>query len=288
MLGGFPLTDVRITLITGRISLKHTEGGDIREASLRAVRQGLMKARNVLLEPFFRYTLTIPTVNVGRAVNDIQNMSGSFSMETLDDGSTRLTGLAPVSEMQNYAAEVASFTGGYGKLSCVSGGYFPCHDTATVLAGLNYDPEADLANTPNSVFCRHGAGFTVHWDEVGKFQHLDSLFKPEKESAVSEKHHAYDLDEMNVPLPEQQTMSVKVSAPEGAKPDTAAQTEKTGQPDPDVQETQKPATDTDNAGKTDKEDKEEHTRSNLTIWLLGGVVLVLGVVLAVLVARRRN
>lgn len=195
VLGGFPLTDVRITLITGRISLKHTEGGDIREASLRAVRQGLMKARNVLLEPFFRYTLTIPTVNVGRAVNDIQNMSGSFSMETLDDGSTRLTGLAPVSEMQNYAAEVASFTGGYGKLSCVSGGYFPCHDTATVLAGLNYDPEADLANTPNSVFCRHGAGFTVHWDEVGKFQHLDSLFKPEKESAVSEKHHAYDLDE---------------------------------------------------------------------------------------------
>ncbi len=99
---------------------------------------------------------------------------------------------------------------------------------------------------------------------------------------------AYDLDEMNVPLPEQQTMSVKVSAPEGAKPDTAAQTEKTEQPDPDVQETQKPATDTDNAGKTDKEDKEEHTRSNLTIWLLGGVVLVLGVVLAVLVARRRN
>ena len=195
VLGGFPLTDVRITLTAGRISLKHTEGGDIREASLRAVRQGLMKASNVLLEPFFRYTLTIPTGNVGRAVNDIQNMTGSFSMETLEDGNTRLTGLAPVSEMQNYAAEVASYTGGYGKLTCVSGGYFPCHNTEAVLAGISYDPEADLANTPNSVFCRHGAGFTVHWDEVGKYQHLDSMFKPEKESSATEKHHAYDLDE---------------------------------------------------------------------------------------------
>ena len=195
VLGGFPLTDIRITLTAGRVSLKHTEGGDIREASLRAVRQGLMRAENVLLEPYFRYTLIIPTASVGRAVNDIQGMCGDFSIETLDDGSSRLTGRAPVSEMQNYAAEVASYTGGTGRLTCVSDGYSPCHNTEEVLASVTYDPAADLENPPHSVFCRHGAGFTVLWNEVESYMHLEPFLRPDTGGAKQEKHRSFNLDE---------------------------------------------------------------------------------------------
>ncbi len=194
VLGGFPLTDVKITLVAGRISLKHTEGGDIREAALRAVRQGLMTAKNVLLEPFYHYSLTVPTTNVGRAVNDIQLMSGDFEINALDNGMSILTGFAPVSEMQYYQSEVAAYTGGYGKLSCVSGGYRPCHNQDEILDSVNYDPLADTANTPNSVFCKQGAGFTVKWNEVTDYMHIESFLKPRTEQ-VKEKHRTIDLDE---------------------------------------------------------------------------------------------
>ena len=194
VLGGFPLTDVKITLVAGRISLKHTEGGDIREAALRAVRQGLMTAKNVLLEPFYRYSLTVPTTNVGRAVNDIQLMSGDFEINTIDNDTSLITGFAPVSEMQYYQSEVAAYTGGYGKLSCVSGGYRPCHNQEVVLESLNYDPLADTANTPNSVFCKQGAGFTVKWNEVTDYMHIESFLKPSTEH-TKEKHRTIDLDE---------------------------------------------------------------------------------------------
>ena len=194
VLGGFPLTDVKITLVAGRISLKHTEGGDIREAALRAVRQGLMNAKNTLLEPFYRYSLIVPTINVGRAVNDIQLMSGDFEINTLDNGTSQITGSAPVSEMQYYQSEVAAYTGGYGKLSCVSGGYRPCHNQEEVLESIDYDPLADTANTPNSVFCKQGAGFTVKWNEVTNYMHIESFLKPRSEQ-VKEKHRTIDLDE---------------------------------------------------------------------------------------------
>ena len=196
VLGGFPLTDVRITLVAGRISLKHTEGGDIRQASLRALRQGLMNAENTLLEPYFQYKLTIPTSSLGRAVNDIQTMSGDFEIQTAEEsGYSELTGYAPVSEMQYYSSEVAAYTGGYGKLTCISGGYRPCHNQEEVLRNINYDPEADLDNTPDSVFCRHGAGFTVKWYDVPDYMHIEPFIKTEISKEKESSHRKYDLDE---------------------------------------------------------------------------------------------
>ena len=195
VLGGFPLTDVKITLVAGRISLKHTEGGDIREAALRALRQGLMTAKNTLLEPYFDYKLIVPSSTVGRAVNDIQMMSGTFEIEALDDGFSMLTGTAPVSEMQYYSSEVAAYTAGYGKLTCISGGYKPCHNQDEVLSNLNYDPEADLSNTPDSVFCKHGAGFTVKWYDVPNYMHIESFLKPQTDKDTKVKHNKINLDE---------------------------------------------------------------------------------------------
>ncbi|MDO5138603.1 MAG: GTP-binding protein, partial [Oscillospiraceae bacterium] len=195
VLGGFPLTDVKITLVAGRISLKHTEGGDIREAALRALRQGLMTAKNTLLEPYFNYKLIIPSSAVGRAVNDIQMMSGSFDIHALENDFSMLTGYAPVSEMQYYSSEVAAYTAGYGKLTCISGGYRPCHNQEEVLSAINYDPEADIANTPDSVFCKRGAGFTVKWYDVPNYMHIDSFLKPPKNDDPKVKHNKVNLDE---------------------------------------------------------------------------------------------
>lgn len=196
VLGGFPLTDVRITLVGGKVSLKHTEGGDIREATLRAVRQGLMQAENVLLEPYYKYTLTLPTNNVGRAATDIQQMSGSFEIRSLDNGNSQITGYAPVSEMQNYSSDVAAYTGGYGKLICVSGEYRPCHNTEEIISSLSYDPDSDTANPSGSIFCRQGSGFSVRWDQVKDYMHLDPFLKPVKQDKNrDERHHLIDLDE---------------------------------------------------------------------------------------------
>lgn len=183
VLTGSPVTDLRITLAAGRAHLKHTEGGDFRQATYRAVRQGLMKAESILLEPYYAFRLTVPPEQIGRAISDIRAKSGSFDppVETL--GGTLLQGRAPVSELRDYARDVAAYTRGRGRLSCEVAGYFPCHNTEAVVAALAYDPAADLENTPDSVFCSHGAGITIPWDQVEENMHLESVLRP-KPAAV--------------------------------------------------------------------------------------------------------
>ncbi len=174
VLTGSPITDMKITLIAGRAHAKHTEGGDFRQATYRAVRQGLMQADSVLLEPVYSFRLDLPAEQLGRAINDIRAMSGTF--QTPDDyGETvTLTGTAPVSLMRSYQTEVAAYTRGRGRLSVALAGYAPCHDASAVIEALGYDPERDLDNPPDSVFCAHGAGFVVKWDRVYEYMHLDS------------------------------------------------------------------------------------------------------------------
>ena len=179
VLTGSPLTDVKISLIAGRAHIKHTEGGDFREAVYRAVRQGLMKAESVLLEPWYEFRLEVPPEQIGRAISDVRAMSGKFDTE----GSSVITGLAPVSEMNGYAEVLASYTSGKGRLSCSAGGYYPCHNEKQVVEAIGYDPEADAENTPDSVFCSHGAGTVIKWNEVESFAHLSptlGIKKPEE------------------------------------------------------------------------------------------------------------
>ena len=177
---GAPLTDVKITLIAGRAHLKHTEGGDFRQATYRAVRQGLMMANQIhktqLLEPWYAFRLELPSDNVGRAMNDIQNMGGSFDPpETGADGDTTLlTGTAPASTMRSYPMEVVGYTRGRGHLTLTLDGYRPCHNAAEVIEAAGYEPEHDLDNPADSVFCAHGAGFVVPWEQVRSHMHVDS------------------------------------------------------------------------------------------------------------------
>ena len=177
---GAPLTDVKITLIAGRAHLKHTEGGDFRQATYRAVRQGLMMARRIgktqLLEPWYAFRLELPAENLGRALNDIQRMEGSFDPpETSPDGQTAtLTGKAPAASMGSYPMEVVSYTRGRGRLSLTLDGYRPCHNTQQVVEAAGYEPEHDVENPADSVFCAHGAGFVVPWDQVRNYMHVDS------------------------------------------------------------------------------------------------------------------
>ena len=178
VLTGAPITDMKITLLIGRAHLKHTEGGDFRQATYRAVRQGLMQAKSVLLEPWYDFTLTLPAPLIGRAITDIRSMSGDFGTpETLGE-MARLTGTVPASEIGDYAADLAAYSQGRGVLQLRLKGYYPCHDQEKVVAQAAYDPEADLDNTPDSVFCAHGAGFTVKWDQVKDYMHLESGLKP--------------------------------------------------------------------------------------------------------------
>ena len=171
VLTGAPITDMRITLLTGRAHLKHTEGGDFRQAAYRAVRQGLMEAECVLLEPYYAFTLKVPAKQVGRAMMDIERMRGVPGSPVLEEDMAVLRGIAPVTAMRGYQKEVAAYTQGLGGLSCALKGYFPCHNTEEVLEKLNYDPEADLRNPADSVFCAHGAGFVVPWYEVKDYAH---------------------------------------------------------------------------------------------------------------------
>ncbi len=182
VLTGAPITDMKLTLLVGRAHLKHTEGGDFRQATYRAVRQGLMQAQSVLLEPWYAFTLTMPTQYIGRAIADIRAMSGEFEPPTASGSTSTLTGLVPAATLQDYAEQVAAYTQGQGQLQTSFHGYASCHNTESVVADLGYDPEADLANTPDSVFCAHGAGFTVKWDQVPEYMHLESGLK--KESAA--------------------------------------------------------------------------------------------------------
>ena len=173
---GTPITDVKITLLGGKGSIVHSVGGDFREATYRAVRQGLMelKERNqlILLEPWYDFRLKVSQEHVGRALNDIQRMSGEFNTPENKGDRTIIEGSAPVSEMQDYAAQVRSYTHGDGIFECVVKGYLPCHNAAEIIAQYDYDPVSDLDNTPNSVFCSHGAGHTVTWDKVPETAHF--------------------------------------------------------------------------------------------------------------------
>lgn len=178
VLTGSPITDMKLTLMSGRAHLKHTEGGDFRQATYRAVRQGLMQAQSVLLEPCYRFRLTLPQAQLGRAIGDLRAMSAAFTQEQEEDLAV-LTGTVPVAALGDYATTVASYTRGRGRLSCSPGGYVPCRDQEQVVQSLGYDPEADLEHTPDSVFCAHGAGFTVKWQEVPAYMHLESCLRPE-------------------------------------------------------------------------------------------------------------
>ena len=187
VLTGAPITDMRITLIAGRAHQKHTEGGDFRQATYRAVRQGLQKAESVLLEPYYRFRLELPQRLVGHAMTDIEKMSGRFELGENEGETAVLTGMAPVSEMREYQKDVAAYTGGTGRLFCTMAGYYPCHNTEEVLAASAYDPERDLANPTGSVFCAHGAGFVVPWYEVEEYMHLDTGIMAEFEDDLSEE-----------------------------------------------------------------------------------------------------
>ena len=180
VLTGAPITDMKITLLVGKAHLKHTEGGDFRQATYRAVRQGLMQAKSVLLEPWYDFILTCPTEQIGRAITDIRSMGGEFdSPEALGAIST-LKGTVPAAEVKDYAETLAAYTQGRGRLQLSLRGYAPCHNQEDVVASIGYDPEADVENTPDSVFCAHGAGFNVKWNEVKDYMHLESGLKEEK------------------------------------------------------------------------------------------------------------
>ena len=171
---GAPLTDVKITLIAGRAHLKHTEGGDFRQATYRAVRQGLMMAKSQLLEPWYAFRLEVPVESLGRAMTDIQRMEGSFDPPESGEETAVLTGFAPVAAMRSYPMEVVSYTRGRGRLTLTPDGCRPCHNAVQVIEAAGYEPEHDLENPADSVFCAHGAGFVVPWDQVRSHMHVDS------------------------------------------------------------------------------------------------------------------
>ena len=174
VLTGSPITDIQITLTAGRAHLKHTEGGDFRQATYRAVRQGLMTARSLLLEPWYSFRLEVPGENLGRAMTDVQQMGGRFDPPEILGETALLTGSAPVSKLGEYWQTVAAYTRGRGRLTCALAGYEECHNGPEIIAELAYDPEADLDNSPDSIFCAHGAGFPVKGNQVPAFAHLET------------------------------------------------------------------------------------------------------------------
>ena len=182
VLTGAPITDMKITIVAGRTHLKHTEGGDFRQATYRAVRQGLKSAESVLLEPWYSFVLEVPSEQVGRAMSDIGQMNGSFEGPEAEDkqGMVRLTGTAPASEMRDYQREVWAYTKGRGRITLTLKGYEPCHNAEEVIEEIGYDSERDVDNPTGSVFCAHGAGFLVKWDEVPEYMHIKEDFLAEK------------------------------------------------------------------------------------------------------------
>ena len=200
VLTGSPITDMRISLVNGRAHLKHTEGGDFRQATYRAVRCGLMRAKSQLLEPMYEFLLEVPGEYLGRCMNDLDRMKAVFEIRENTGERVQVTGTAPVRLIRSYVREVNAFTGGRGRLSCSFSGYAPCEDAETVIRARGYDPVRDIANTPDSVFCSHGAGFTVSWDQVQQYMHLPA-WSPERK-------------------PEQE----KIGAPQSAAPSKAEKT----------------------------------------------------------------
>ena len=209
-LTGAMLTDTKITLVAGKAHLKHTEGGDFREATYRAVRHGLMKSGCTLLEPYYKFRLEIPTSCVGRAMSDLQARFADFELEASDTERTAICGRAPVSTLYDYTKDVIAYTRGEGKLFCTSDGYEPCHNQDEIVRSTGYDPESDLRNPPHSVFCANGAGFTVHWSEVDSYKHLEVELKNDsisssiipKASSLARKYNISDdeLEDMMLRL----------------------------------------------------------------------------------------
>ena len=180
VLTGAPITDMKITLLVGKAHLKHTEGGDFRQATYRAVRQGLMQAKSLLLEPWYDFELTLPTEQIGRGITDIRTMGGQVEPPETVENLSVLRGQVPAAEIRDYAETVAAYTQGLGRLQLTLRGYETCHNAEAVIAQANYNPEADVENTPDSVFCAHGAGFNVPWNQVKEYMHLESGLKEEK------------------------------------------------------------------------------------------------------------
>ena len=196
VLTGAPITDMKITLLVGKAHLKHTEGGDFRQATYRAVRQGLMQAKSRLLEPWYAFQLVCPTEQIGRAITDIRAMGGEFDSPQATGNLSSLKGLVPASEVRDYADTLAAYTQGKGRLQLTLQGYAPCHNEAEVVAALGYDPEADVENTPDSVFCAHGAGFNVKWNQVKDYMHLESGLKEEKAPQIITRNVHVDDKEL--------------------------------------------------------------------------------------------
>lgn len=192
---GAPITDMKITIVAGRAHLKHTEGGDFRQATYRAVRQGLKSAESVLLEPWYSFVLEVPSEQVGRAMSDIGQMNGSFEGPEAEDkqGMVRLTGTAPASEMRDYQREVWAYTKGRGRITLTLKGYEPCHNAEEVIEEIGYDSERDVDNPTGSVFCAHGAGFLVKWDEVPEYMHIKEDFLAEKPSIEQDEVMAVQM-----------------------------------------------------------------------------------------------
>ena len=205
VLTGSPITDMKITLTSGRAHQKHTEGGDFRQATYRAVRQGLKKADSILLEPYYEFRMELPSENVGRAMTDIQNMSGKFGTPIIEEETTVLTGSAPVSLMRGYQKEFTAYTGGRGRMAVSLKGYDICHNQEEVLAASTYDSEADLANPTGSVFCAHGAGFVVDWDEVEEYMHMEHTLESGNDD---------EMDVMEVTLPKRRHSSIELTREE--------------------------------------------------------------------------
>ena len=182
VLTGSPITDIEIILKSGRAHPKHTEGGDFRQATYRAVRHGLRSARSILLEPIYSFTLEVPAENVGRAMADITRMHGVFQPPEHSTDIAVITGTAPVAAISGYSKKVAQYTHGRGRLACVLTGYEPCHNTDEVIGMIGYDPDSDVENPADSIFCSHGAGHTVKWNEVASHMHLPSVLKGKKDS----------------------------------------------------------------------------------------------------------
>ena len=191
VLAGMPITDMKITLTAGKAHLKHTEGGDFRQATYRAVRQGLMQAESVLLEPWYVFRLELPAEQVGRAMADVQKRYGTFEAPLMEGERAVLSGRAPVSEMLDYPAEVQSYTGGRGRLALRLEGYYPCHNQEEVLADIGYDSEGDVDNPSGSIFCSHGAGFFVPWDQVPDYMHIKEKIPDITDSADDGEANAF-------------------------------------------------------------------------------------------------
>lgn len=199
VLSGSPITDMKITLLGGKAHLKHTEGGDFRQATYRAVRQGLKSTKSVLLEPYYTFRLEIPNEYLSKAIYDIELRKGTYTLPPTSGEMTVLVGSAPVARMQNYQSEVAAYTKGAGKLSCILKGYEPCEMQDKVIEEIGYDSERDLDNPTGSVFCSHGAGFYVKWNEVKNHMHIGNLWEPKREAQDRKVVHSrYRIDDAEV------------------------------------------------------------------------------------------